>query len=164
MFLGTANKPNQIKSTGFQTGLKEDGERACSCVGDPNFCADFCSGSGGGSGSCSCVGDPDWCADFCNGSGTASDPESIMKSTLSDCGWNNWSMVKCSQEMHDRLLRNTGNAYSCITTDDYNGYSAYHTYNVEDSWNKLVAVCGPKSNTAVDKYYFENQVSENFVR
>ena len=85
-----------------------------------------------------------------------------MKSTLSDCGWYNWSMVKCSQEMHDRLLRNTGNAYSCITTDDYNGYSAYKTYSVEYSWNKLVAVCGPKSNTAVDKYYFENQVSGNF--
>jgi len=87
-----------------------------------------------------------------------------MKSTLSDCGWYNWSMVKCSQEMHDRLLSNTGNAYSCITTDDYNGYSAYKTYSVEDSWNKLVAVCGPKSNTAVNKYYFENQVKKNLKK
>lgn len=109
-----------LEARGFQTGIKENGERSCSCIGDPDWCADFCSGSGGNggdNGSCSCVGDPQWCEDFCNGNGGGngggiSDPEVIMKSTLSDCGWYNWSMVKCATEMHDRIQRNTGNQYS----------------------------------------------------
>ena len=155
-----------LEARGFQTGIKENGERSCSCIGDPDWCADFCSGSGGNggdNGSCSCVGDPQWCEDFCNGNGGGngggiSDPEVIMKSTLSDCGWYNWSMVKCATEMHDRIQRNTGNQYSCIVTDDNSGYAAWKTYNVEDSWNKLAAVCAPKSNTAVSQYYFEQQV------
>ncbi|CBY19969.1 unnamed protein product [Oikopleura dioica] len=157
-----------LEARGFQTGIKENGERSCSCIGDPDWCADFCSGSGGNggdNGSCSCVGDPQWCEDFCNGNGGGngggiSDPEVIMKSTLSDCGWYNWSMVKCATEMHDRIQRNTGNQYSCIVTDDYSGYAAWKTYNVEDSWNKLAAVCAPKSNTAVSQYYFEQQCDE----
>ena len=89
--------------------------------------------------------------------------ESAMNSTLADCVWYNWSMAKCSEEMHDRIIEYTGETYSCITTDDVYGYDlAVYGFNIliiQDESNKLAAVCGPKSNTDVDKYYFANQVN-----